>query len=94
MDDLYINIKELQETVQTLLKEYADAKKENEHLKQQIIYVKKELTEREKSIELLHEKFASNQISELYTTEDKKILKAKIDVYLKDIEKCLSLLNT
>ncbi len=93
MDDLYTNIKELQETVQTLLKEYADAKKENEHLKQQIIYAKKELTEKEKSIELLQEKFASNQISELYNTEDKKILKAKIDVYLKDIEKCLSLLN-
>jgi peptidoglycan hydrolase CwlO-like protein len=94
MDDLYANIKELQETVQTLLKEYADTKKDNEHLKQQIIYVKKELAEREKSIEFLHEKFASNQISELYNTEDKKILKAKIDVYLKDIERCLSLLNT
>ena len=94
MDDLYTNIKELQETVQTLLKEYADAKKENEHLKQQIIHVKKELTEKEKSIELLQQKFVSNHIAELYDAEDKKILKAKIDVYLKDIEKCLSLLNT
>jgi predicted nuclease with TOPRIM domain len=94
MDHLYANVKELQETVQTLLKEYADAKKENQYLKQQIIHIKKEMAEREKSIELLQEKLASNQISESYNSEDKKILKAKIDVYLKDIEKCLSLLNT
>jgi regulator of replication initiation timing len=94
MNDLYANIKELQETVQRLLKEFADVKKENEHLKQQIIHVKKELTEKEKSIELLQQKFVSNHIAELYDAEDKKILKAKIDVYLKDIEKCLSLLNT
>jgi cell division septum initiation protein DivIVA len=94
MDDLFVNIKELQETVQTLLKEYADVKKENEQLKQQIIYVKQEVAEKEKSIESMQQKFVSNQIAGLYDTEDKKILKARIDVYLKDIEKCLSLLNT
>ena len=94
MDDLFVNIKELQETVQTLLKEYADVKKENEQLKQQIIYVKQEAAEKEKSIESMQQKFVSNQIAGLYDTEDRKILKAKIDVYLKDIEKCLSLLNT
>lgn len=94
MDDLHDDIKALQVNVQMLLKEFADVKKENEHLKQQIIQAKKELAERARSIELLQQKFVSNQIAELYDTEDKKILKAKIDVYLKDIEKCLSLLNT
>ncbi len=94
MDDLHADIKELQENIQMLLKEFADVKKQNEHLKQQVTQTKKELTEKDKSIELLQQKFVSNRISELYDTEDKKILKAKIDVYLKDIEKCLSLLNT
>jgi len=93
MDDLYANIKDLQDSVQLLLKNYADVKKENEQVKQQNLHVKKELAEREKSIELLQQKFISTQIAGLQNSEDKKILKAKIDVYLKDIEKCLSLLN-
>jgi regulator of replication initiation timing len=93
MDDLHADIKDLQENVQVLLKEYADLKAENEHLKQQNVQIKKVLAEKENSIEQLKEKFMSNQLAELYDSDDRKILKAKIDVYLKDIEKCLSLLN-
>jgi regulator of replication initiation timing len=93
MNDLHADIKDLQENVQVLLKEYADLKTENEHLKQQNVQIEKELAEKENSIEQLQEKFMTNQLAELYDIDDRKILKAKIDVYLKDIEKCLSLLN-
>jgi len=93
MEDLHNGIKELQLALQTLLKKHASLKKENEQLKKLNIDVQAALVEKEKLIENAQQKLAVNNVNDLYDPEDKKLLQAKIDIYLKDIEKCLDLLN-
>ncbi|MEO8710521.1 MAG: hypothetical protein ABI405_00290 [Parafilimonas sp.] len=93
MENLHDNIKELQLSLQTLLKKYNALKKENDHLKKINDEINKQLSEKEKLIETSEEKLATNNITSFYNAEDKQILQSKIDIYLKDIEKCLALLN-
>jgi chromosome segregation ATPase len=93
MEDLHSGIKELQLAIQMLLKKYASLKTENEQLKKLNSEMQATLQEKEKLITNAQEKLAANNVSDLYDPEDKKFLQAKIDLYLKDIEKCLDLLN-
>jgi hypothetical protein len=93
MEDLHTGIKELQLAIQTLLKKYAGLKKENEQLKKLNSDVQAALLEKEKLIANAQQKLAANNVNDLYDPEDKKLIQAKIDLYLKDIEKCLDLLN-
>jgi len=93
MEDLSADIKTLQETVQLLLKRYRQLQRENEDLKNEIEGLQKQLSEKNHLIENVQEKTAAENIALLYNNEEKKALKQKIDFYLKDIEKCFSLLN-
>jgi hypothetical protein len=93
MEDLHTIFKDLQLALQTLLKKYNSLKKENEHLKKLNEEIIKELSEKNKLINTAEEKMATNNINELYGSEEKELLQSKIDIYLKDIEKCLALLN-
>jgi hypothetical protein len=93
MEDLSADIKKLQETVQLLLKRYKQTQRENEDLKNEIEGLQKQLSEKNLLIENVQEKSAAENIALLYNNEEKKALKQKIDFYLKDIEKCFSLLN-
>ena len=93
MENLDIQIKKLQETINVLLKRYKQAQKENEHLKS----LNEELSRNIKQKEALFQKEQQKQTAEnlvlLHNDDEKKNLQQKIDLYLKDIEKCLSLLN-
>jgi hypothetical protein len=93
MEDLLTDIKELQSTLQTLLKKYNSLKRENEHLKKLNDELRNQLSEKEKLIEASEEKLATTNFIE-YNEESKHLLHEKIDIYLRDIEKCLTLLNT
>ena len=93
MQDLNAGLKELQLALQTLLKKYTNLKKENEVLKQANIETNKMLLEKENSMKSAEEKIATTNITEMFNEEEKRLLQVKIDRYLKDIEKCLSLLN-
>ena len=93
MEDLHATIKNLQLTAQALLKKYNNLKKENEFLAKENDAIKKLLSEKEQIINVSQERTATNNITASYNTEEKELLRAKIDIYLKDIEKCLGLLN-
>lgn len=93
MKDLQTDIKELQLAIQTLLKSYANLKKENVQLKKLNEELQAHLAEKGKLVEDAEQKLAAGHVNELYGPGDKELLQAKIDVYLKDIEKCLDLLN-
>ena len=93
MENLHDNIKELQLSLQTLLKKYITLKKQNDHLKKINDEINKQLLEKEKLIENSEEKLATSNITSFYNAEDTQLLQSKIDIYLKDIEKCLALLN-
>ena len=93
MEDLHAAVKDLQLALQTLLKKYNALKKDHEQLKKDNDEMIKLLTEKERLINSVEERIVTNNISGLYDTEEKEILQSKIDIYLKDIEKCLALLN-
>ena len=93
MEDLNIEIKRLQEMLHVLVKRYKQLQKENEHLKNQNEEFKKQLLQKNILIQDVQEKSTAANIASLQNGDEKKLLKHRIDLYLKDIEKCLSLLN-
>jgi len=93
MEELYSDLKELQLVLQTLLKKYTSLKKENETLKKQNAEINEQLLEKQKMIEVSEERLATTGITTLYNEEEKQLLQSKIDLYLKEIERCLTLLN-
>ena len=93
MEDLHATLKNLQFSVQNLLKKYNQLKKENEHLKKLNEQITLQLSEKNKLINAAEEKIAVNNINAIFDIDEKQILQSKIDAYLKEIEKCLSLLN-
>lgn len=93
MEDLNTQIKKLHETVYTLLKRYKQLQKENDSLKTLNEEYKKHLLDKDTFIKDAEQKSAAANLVSLYNDEEKKILQQKIDGYLKDIQKCLSLLN-
>lgn len=93
MVDLQTDIKELQLAAQTLLKSYVNLKKENLQLKKMKEELEASVLEKERLLEETRQKLAAGQVNELYDASEKKMLQEKIDMYLKDVEKCLDLLN-
>ena len=93
MEELKAQIKELQLSVQALLKKLNNVQKENEHLKQLTRELQQGLTEKENTMRSAQQKIDAKSLSTLYDDDEKKLLQQRIDVYLRDIERCLSLLN-
>jgi hypothetical protein len=93
MEELYSDLKELQVVLQTLLKKYNNLKKENEFLREEIAGINDQLLEKQKLIDVSEERLATTGITALYNEKEKQLLQSKIDLYLKEIEKCLALLN-
>jgi hypothetical protein len=76
-----------------LIKRYKQLQKENEHLKDENVEFRKHLIQKDVLIQDAQQKSAATNIASLHNDDEKKILQRRIDLYLKDIEKCLSLLN-
>jgi hypothetical protein len=93
MEELHVTLRDLQQTVQTLLKKYNNLKKENEQLKNEVADINRLLLEKERLIHTAEERIAANNVAGFFSSEEKELLQSKIDIYLKDIEKCLSMLN-
>ena len=93
MEDLNTEIKKLQEMLHVLIKRYKQLQKENENLKIENEIFKKHLLQKDILIQDAQQKSAAVNIASLQNGDERKILQHKIDLYLKDIEKCLSLLN-
>ena len=51
------------------------------------------LSEKEHVVQSAQQKLTAEKIASVFNVEEKKLLHQKIDIYLRDIEKCLSLLN-
>jgi predicted nucleic acid-binding Zn-ribbon protein len=94
MNNLEVHIKSVNEKLQQLLKKHTALKKENENLRNELNDLK------EKEVEykyLLHEldqkisilKAASGEMSE----KDQKDFEKRINLYIKDIDKCIGLLS-
>lgn len=95
MVDLALQIKSIQDKLQQLLKQQAMLQKENQKLKKDIEKSALISGEKEEALQAIQQqvdvlKLGSGNLDEA----EKNALGKRIDVYLKEIDKCLALLNT
>ncbi len=95
MVDLSIHIKSIQDKVQHLLKQQTLLQKENQRLKKELEKLAIQNGEKQEMIVALQQqadalKLGSGTLNET----EKNALGKRIDMYLKEIDKCLALLNT
>jgi len=95
MLDLDRHIKNIQEKLQQLLRNQQVLVKENQRLLKELEKSKQSLEEKEASIAMLHQQLdALKLIATAQSPEEKALLEKRINGYLKEIDKCLALLNT
>ncbi len=95
MVDLDLQIKSIQDKLQLLLKQQTVLQKENQRLKKDLDKATADLSEKQSLMQSLQQqmdvaKLGSGNLNEA----EKNALGKRIDVYLKEIDKCLALLNT
>lgn len=95
MTDPSLQIKNIQDKLQQLLKKQALLQKENQRLKKEIEKTNEISAEKEQALLAMQQqldvlKMGTGTLSET----DKNALGKRIDGYLKEIDKCLALLNT
>ena len=95
MVDLDLQIKSIQDKLQLLLKQQTVLQKENQRLKKDLDKATIDLSEKQSLMQSLQQqmdvaKLGSGNLNEA----EKNALGKRIDVYLKEIDKCLALLNT
>jgi chromosome segregation ATPase len=94
MDNLEAHIKSVNEKLQQLLKKHATIKKENDNLKEEL----KKLLQKEENYKTtlyaLDEKVDILKASSGQMTEsDQKEFEKRINLYIKEIDKCIGLLS-
>lgn len=95
MVDLDLQIKSIHDKLQQLLKQKSMLQKENQKLAKELEKAIAINQDREKSLQNVQQqmdviKLRSGSLNE----EEKSALGKRIDLYLKEIDKCLALLNT
>lgn len=95
MAELDVQLQNIHNKLQQLLKKHLQLQKENEQLKNELNKQQQLLAEKNQQLSELQEKadILKLGVSGL-NDQDKKDLERRIDSYLREIEKCLSLLNT
>jgi archaellum component FlaC len=94
MEPLQEHIRRIQEKLQQLVKQYSALQKENEKLSLQLSLLKEKENIQYQQIEELNQqvsllKAAKSGMSE----EDKKDFEKRINQYLKEIDKCIAMLQ-
>jgi phage host-nuclease inhibitor protein Gam len=94
MSDLDVHIKQIQEKLQRLLKQYSDLQKENNQLKKELDKSSKQSSEHHQTIETLKQQVEVLKISSgNWDENDKKEFEKRINHYIKEIDKCIALLS-
>jgi chromosome segregation ATPase len=84
----------LNDKLQQLLKQYNRLQKENEKLKEELTLAKNKEMETEQRIEEIQQQVSILKISSGEMTEkDKKEFEKKINLYIREIDKCISFLS-
>ena len=95
MSTLNSQIIQMQQRLKLLISNYMVLKRENVQLKKEIAKKQTLLTEREQLLQTLQQQLDILKLSkDSYSEEEKLELNKRIETYLKDIDRCLSLLNT
>jgi chromosome segregation ATPase len=92
--DLSQQIQKVTDKVQLLLKQYHDAQKEVQKLTKENTSLKNLVEEKNQQTLQLQQKVEALRLTSVSLNDDvKKDLEKRINVYLKEIDNCLALLN-
>ncbi|MBC7650357.1 MAG: hypothetical protein H7101_01255 [Deinococcales bacterium] len=94
MIDINSQLQLLQVKLQQLLKNYQQLQKENGQLKKELIKKLAEVSSLKETTQNIQQQIDVLKLSKSgFDTTEKVILEKRIDIYLKEIDKCLALLN-
>ena len=94
MVDLAIQIKNIQEKLQQLLRQQQLLLRENQKLKKELEKATALGQEKETTAQSLQQQVDAFKLgTSSHSAEEKAALEKRIDTYLKEIDKCLALLN-
>jgi predicted nuclease with TOPRIM domain len=95
MEAVEAQLQRVEEKVQQLLKRYQLDQKEMQRLQKENALLQEELEKKKTQSAALHQTIDSLKINTLTLDQDsRKDLEKRINLYLKEIDKCLSLLNS
>ena len=88
------HLKRIQDKVQQLLKQHIALQKENQSLKDELDALKKETSQFKENSETLKQqveilKYSNGEMTE----EDKKQFEKRINTYIKEIDRCITMLS-
>ena len=90
----HAQLQALEEKLQQLLTRYKRLQKENQNLKDDLHIAQKQLAiTKNQTAELQQKVDVQNMGVQAWSHEEKQSLNKRIDVYLKDIQDCLNMLN-
>ena len=88
------HLKQIQDKLQQLLKQYAAVQKENGKLKEELELVKEKTSAQQKNIDELKEQAGILKINAGEMNEaDKKEFEKRITNYVKEIDRCIAMLS-
>ncbi len=94
MDNLEAHIKTVNEKLQQLLKKHAAIKKENDNLKEEVNNLKEKEIEYKYALHELDQKVSILKVASGEMNEaDQKEFEKRINLYIKEIDKCIGLLS-
>lgn len=95
MVDLGIQINTIQDKLQQLLKQYELLQKENRRLTKELEKATQAGSENERQMERFQQQLDAVKLGGVaWNATDKEAMEKRINAYLKEIDKCLALLNT
>jgi chromosome segregation ATPase len=94
MTESELHLKRIQDKVQQLLKQHIALQKENQSLKDELDSLKKETSQFRENSETLKQqveilKYSNGEMTE----EDKKQFEKRINTYIKEIDRCITMLS-
>lgn len=94
MEDLQEHIKRIHEKLQLLLKQHTALQKDHEKLQQQVSFLKEKETIQLQQIDELGQQVALLKAARTGMSEaDKEAFEKRINKYLKEIDKCIAMLQ-
>jgi len=95
MVELDLHIKTVQDKLQLLLKHHQVLTRENQRLQKELDRSQQQLMQRDEQVRLLQQQIDALKLgTSAHSPEEKLLLEKRINGYLKEIDKCLALLNT
>jgi len=94
MEELELQLANLQNKLQLLLKQSQHLIKENISLKNEKELLVGELNKKDEAIKKMQQQIDALKFNNTMDEDEKKHLEKRIDEYLREIDKCLSILNT